>query len=141
MNLEGNHVRSLLHSRQRQNDVELGERSRIMDFNCFREPIIRLLQIETSHAVPVEIHSHTSRVLHSDVHHRVVLNPSQLEALANKGHWILRAGDICCLRHQPSRIVICHRIPMGRHFSLIHLPVRILNLERKIRRKHSGHLH
>ena len=92
----------------------------------------------------VELTTQAANDTHTDADRRSIqdeLDPSQLEALANKGHWILRAGDICCLRHQPSRIVKCHRIPMGRHFSLIHLPVRILNLERKIRRKHSGHLH
>ena len=130
MYLEGDDVRSLLHAGSRQNDVELGEDGGVVDLNGLGLRIELISQVEASHAVTVEVDSHTSSVLHTHVQHLIVINATQLEGLADvRGHE-RGVGNISGLARRPSGVIETGRVPViGSSTFLIHLPIGEANLE------------
>ena len=134
MHLKRDHIRSLLNSSCHQNNVELREHSRIVDFKRLRIGIELISQVEASHLVTVEIHHHSSCILHTHIQHLIVINVGQLEALADVRRHPSGIRNISCLLRLPRSIVERSRVPSSRSLStLIHLPLCVFNLEREER--------
>ena len=130
MHLERNHIRSFLNTRRHQNDVELREDRGVVDLNRFRVGVEVVNQVEASHAVAVEVHSHTSSVLHAHIQHLIVVHIRQLEALADVRGYRSTVRNLRSLLRLPRRIIEVSRVPSSWHrISLIHLPLRKLHLE------------
>ena len=106
-----NHVDSLLNTRRRQDDVELGEGHGVMNRNRLCVGIEVLDQVEATHFVSVDVDNHTSRVLHANVHHLILVDVGQLEGLANVGGGVGGNGNGIRLTSGPSRIVIGSKVP------------------------------
>ena len=139
MNLEGDHVGSLLNSRRSQNDVELGEGLRVMHLNRLRRGIEGINDVEASHLVSVEVDNHTSCVLHADIQQLIVIHVGELEGLADVRRGVGGGGNGSSLASMPSGIIEIHSVPTLRSLRLKHLPVRVLDLEREERGEHRRH--
>ena len=138
MNFKSHHVLSRSSSNIRHNYVEHGEYLFIMEGKWHRLRIEDFPHIKTSHFESIKVSNNTSSVFHTNIEHMVVANIWNVYFFTNVGgYFTIRSNQTRLLRF-PIRVIKVNSIPIL-HPIIVDLPFGILNLERKIWRKHCAY--